>query len=392
MSDVLKSIFKPDERAYFDDPYSVYRELRDKAPVHLDEASGFWLITRYADVDRATSDYEIFSSSSGNTVVDTPVRVGKTLGSMDPPRHDELRKVIQRTLVPARISALLPFIRAETRKRLDTARELGSFDFVRDFSRPVLFEAIGQLLGLDERAAAESSSLMTGLFRGNDGPMGAVLPHERFVQIAEFLRKQLVGREIAPGDDLFSVLREAQENGAPLSDEEIVANLSTVLLAGNASIGHFFPNIIHAMWRFPDERRKVLDDPGKIMAVIEETVRWDTSTQCFARQVLKDVDVAGTVIPANSRAVVFYASANRDERVIEDPDIFDIDRRRVRNFGFGMGPHHCAGAYVARAILKAIMEEALPVLGEYDLDIENSERIRHVMVRGFVSLPMKLRG
>jgi cytochrome P450 len=388
LSELDQAIFNPGE-AFFEDPYAVYRELRNRAPAYLDEASGLWLITRFADVERATTDYETFSSSRGNVTVDSPVRVGKTLGSMDPPRHDELRRIIQRTLAPARIATMVPAIKAETRARLDHLRDRGgSFDFVADFSRPLLFSATGKLLGLDDAAAVQSTELTAELFHHDDGPMGAVLPPTNFEEIVKFLGNQLASRQMSASDDLFSVLLEAKEAGAPLNDQEIVANLSTVLLAGNASIGHFFPNLIHALWLHPDERRKLIDDPSKILAAVEEAVRWDTSTQSFARHIMKDVEIEGVTIPADSRAVIFYASANRDERAIDDPDRFDIDRRRVKHFGFGAGAHHCAGAHASRVILKAILEEALVAFGEYELDPGTAQRVPHVMVRGFRNLPM----
>jgi cytochrome P450 len=308
---------------------------------------------------------------------------------MDPPRHDELRRIIQRTLAPTRIATMVPAIKAETRARLDYLRDRGgSFDFVADFSRPLLFSATGKLLGLDDAAAAYSTELTSELFHHDDGPMGAVLPPTHFEDIIKFLGNQLASRQMSAGDDLFSVLLEAKEAGAPLNDQEIVANLSTVLLAGNASIGHFFPNLIHALWLHPDERRKLIDDPSKILAAIEEAVRWDTSTQSFARHIMKDVEIEGVTIPADSRAVIFYASANRDERAIDDPDRFDIDRRRIKHFGFGAGAHHCAGAHVSRVALKAILEEALDAFGEYELDLGAAKRVPHVMVRGFMNLPM----
>lgn len=372
--------------SFFDNPYPTYSELRQKAPAYFDERSGMWLISRYADVERATTDYDTFSSCRGNVTVDSPMRVGKTLGSLDPPRHDELRRVIQRTLSPARINAMVPMIRELARRRLSELREKRECDFVADVSKPLLFDAIGRLLGLDETGAARSAELAAGLFRHNDGPMGAVLPPERFTEIGAFLRDQLDGRHEKPGDDLFSVLLEAKRQGAPLNEDEIVANLSTVLLAGNASAGHLFPNIIHALWLHPDERRKVLSDPSRIIAAIEESVRWDTSTQSFARQVMNDVNIGGTLIPKDSRAVIFYASANRDCDVIEEADLFNIDRRRVKHFGFGMGPHVCAGAFVARTMLKTIMEEVMPFFGAYDLDLASAKRTKHVMVRGFTKL------
>lgn len=382
-------IFNPAEPDFIADPYPVYRRLRDEAPAYRDPDTGLWLITRYADVERATSDYHSFSSARGNVVIDSPTRVGKTLGSMDPPRHDELRRVIQRSLSPARIEAVLPALREETRRRLAELSDKRSCDLIEDISRPILFGALGRLLGLDADAAPQASDLIAGLFHQEEGPLGAILQPEEFQAIARFLADQLAKRTVQPGEDLFSVLLAAKEEGAPLNNEEIVANLSTVLMAGSASIGHFFPNLIHALWLHPKQRRQVVDDPSRIMAAIDEAVRWDTSTQCFARHVAQDTEVSDTVIPAGSRALIFYASANRDERVIAEADRFDIDRKRTRHFGFGMGPHVCAGAGAARAMLRVMLEELLPVLGDYELDVAKAHRVAHIMVRGFITLPIR---
>jgi len=111
----------------------------------------------------------------------------------------------------------------------------------------------------------------------------------------------------------------------------------TVLLAGSASIGHFFSNFMYALWLHPEARKAVRSDTGLIDAAVEEGVRWDTSTQCFARHLTAEVTIAGTTIPAQSRVILFYGSANRDERATVDPDRFDIRRPRVRHFGWGFG-------------------------------------------------------
>jgi cytochrome P450 len=307
---------------------------------------------------------------------------------MDPPRHDELRRVIQRSLGTATIEAILPFVRAETVNRINAFADRRTCDFITDIAQPVLFGALGRMLGLDQDAADHAGKLIEGLFHQDEGPLGAILQPEEFRAIADFLTAMLHDRKAEPGEDLFSVLLEAKAKGAALGDEEIVANLSTVLMAGSASIGHFLPNLMHCLWRHPDQRRLVIEDPSRILAAIDEAVRWDTSTQCFARHVSTDVDVSGTTIPAGERALIFYASANRDERAIEDPDRFDIGRKRMRHFGFGMGPHVCAGANAARSMLRAMLEVMLPMLGDYVLHLPQARRAEHIMVRGFMNLPV----
>ena len=380
--------FDPEDPEFIEDPYPFYRQLRDEAPVYRDEDSGLWFISRYADIERATTDYEIFSSAGGNAPKDSPLRVGKTLGSLDPPRHDELRRVIQRSLAPSRIDAILPIIRESTKARLAAVAGRRECDLVADIGRPVLFGGLALLLGLDEAGATKATELTAELFHYDDGMLGAVLSPEGWQAIFAFLQEQLAKRTVEKGEDLFSVLLEARGNGADLTDDEILGNLSTVLAAGNASIGHFFPNLMHALWLHPDQRRRVIDDPSLILAAVDEGVRWDTSTQSFARQIMADVEIGGRTLPAGSRAVLLYASANRDERAIEQPDRFDIGRKRVRHFGFGMGPHVCAGAQVARAMLREMLQVLLPAFQDYELDVNSARRVRHIMVRGFIDLPI----
>ena len=374
--------------AFFADPYPTYRRMRQEAPAYRDEASGFWFLSRHADIGAALGAPQLFSSARGNALVDSPQRVGMTLGSMDPPRHDELRRVIMRGVTPARIEAMLPPMRAHLAGILDRIVPSGRCDFVADISRPVLFGALGRMLGLDDEAAVRAAELSAMLFRGEGGPAGPALSEEYRTQVVAFIRGQLDKRRNNRSDDLLSVLIEAQESGAPLSDAEIVANMMTVLMAGNASIGHFLPNLIHALWLHPKQRTMVAREPSLADAAIEEGLRWDTSTQCFARQTTQDVEIAGKAIPADSRVVLIYASANRDDAAFDNAGIFDMSRGRGRHLGFGSGPHICLGAPAARAMLRPILQDVLARICEYELHMDRAVRVKHLMARGFRSLPI----
>lgn len=382
--------FDPRDPAFVRDPYPTYKEMRDRHPAYRMAETGFWLITRYEDVSRALGDSATFSSSRGNSTVDTPVRVGKTLGTIDPPRHDELRRIVLKGFTPARIEAVQPGVREHTHRQLAELRRRGGGDLVTDLGRPVLYGALGRMLGFDAAAVQRGSELMVGLFHPTDGPMGSPLPGTMAPDIRGFLDAELRKRKSSRGDDLFSVLTAAREQGANLSEEEIVANMMTVLLAGGASINHFFSNFMYALWLHPESRKAVREDFGLIDAAVEEGVRWDTSTQCFARHLTAEATIAGISIPAQSRVILFYGSANRDERAIADADRFDIRRLRVRHFGWGSGPHFCFGAPTAKAMLRTILQEALPALGDYELDMDQAARVHHTMVRGFKTLPVRL--
>jgi ABC-type branched-subunit amino acid transport system ATPase component/cytochrome P450 len=381
--------FEPDSKAFVDDPYPAYKILRDRHPAYRDPQSGFYLITRNDDVARILMDHETFSSSRGNAIVDSPLRVGKTLGSMDPPRHDDLRRIVMRGFTRTKIQTTLQQIEYDLQTTLAQFGDRRECEFMADISRPVLYGALGRMLGLEGELADRAAMLSSDIFHVETGAMGPAAKPGLMEGVFALLAEQLERRRNDRSDDLFSFLLEAQEKGSSMTDAEILGNMSTVLLAGNASIGHFFSNMIYALWRFPDERAKLLAAPEKIDDAIQECVRWDTSTQAFGRQTTKEVALHGVTIPVDSRLVVFYASASRDERVVPDPDRFDINRDRTRSFGFGSGPHVCLGAPTARAMMKAILTPLLPLLGSYELDIPNSQRVAHVMARGFYKLPIR---
>jgi cytochrome P450 len=374
--------------AFFADPYPTYRQMRAERPVYYCPSTNLWFVSRYRDIADALARPDLFSSSAGNALSDSPLRVGKTLGSIDPPRHDELRRIIIRGVTPARIELVLPWIRAELARRLEVLKPRRQCDFVTDISRPLLFGGLGRMLGLGPDSARKASELSERLFRGESGPAGPALAEGDRAEVIALLSAELARRRVERDDDLFSVLIAAQAAGAPLSDAEIVANMMTVLLAGNASIGHFLPNLMYALWRHPDQRARVIDDPALIDAAIEEAVRWDTSTQCFARTTSAPAEIAGIDIPPSARIALLYASANRDETAIAEADRFDVTRGKIRHFGFGFGPHICLGASATRSILRTILPAILAELGEFDIDLDAAERVRHLMVRGFKSLPI----
>jgi len=385
--------FDPASPEYVDDPYPTYKVLRDHHPAYHLSEHGLWLITRQADVLAALTNPAVWSSSRGNVVVDAAVRVGRTLGTLDPPRHDELRAVVNKGVTPARLRALLPETREHARERAAAfARDRGG-DLVGEFGRPILNRTLARLVGLDAESAQRGAQLVEAALDTTGAVIGPIGTPETSARIFNFLFEQVIQREDSvtaesSADDFLTVLISARKRGAPLSNEEIAANMMTVLMAGSASVVHFFGNLMRALWLHPDQKKAVCSDKALIDAAIEEAVRWDTSTPCFARQVMSDVEVAGVRIPQGSRALVFLASANRDERAFDNPDNFDIYRKRARHLGFGAGPHQCLGSYTAWQVCRVLLEELLPVIGDFEIEAEKAVRTKFIMFRGFQSLPI----
>ena len=386
--------FDPSSPEYVDDPYPTYKVLRDHHPAYHLPEHGLWLITRQADVLAALTNPAVWSSSRGNVVVDAAVRVGRTLGTLDPPRHDELRAVVNKGVTPARVRALLPEAREHARERAAVfVRDRGG-DLIGEFGRPILNRTLARLVGLDTEGAQRGAQLVEAALDTTGAVIGSVGTPETSARIFNFLHEQVLQREDSVtaesiADDFLTVLIAARKRGAPLSNEEIAANMMTVLMAGSASVVHFFGNLMRALWLHPDQKKAVCADKGLIDAAIEETVRWDTSTPCFARQVMSDVEVAGVRIPQGSRALVFLASANRDERAFDNPDTFDIYRKRARHLGFGAGPHQCLGSYTAWQVCRVLLEELLPQIGDFEIEAAKAVRTRFIMFRGFQSLPIR---
>jgi cytochrome P450 len=387
--------FDPASPEYVDDPYPTYKVLRDQYPAYYVDEHRLWLITRHADVLAAMTTPAVWSSSRGNVVVDAAVRVGRTLGTLDPPRHDQLRAVVNKGVSPARVRALLPEAREHASERASVIARQHGGDIIGEFGRPILNRTLARLIGLDAEDARRGAQLVEEALDTSAAVMGTIGTPETSARIFQFLLDQVLRREDlvsaeSNGDDFLTVLIAAKKRGAPLSNEEIAANMMTVLMAGSASVVHFFGNLMRALWLHPDQKRAVLADKALIDAAIEETVRWDTSTACFARQLLSDVEIAGVKIPQGSRALVFLASANRDERAFDTPDEFNIHRKRVRHLGFGAGPHQCLGSYTAWQVCRVLLEELLPVVGDFEIEASRAVRTRFVMFRGFQALPIRL--
>jgi cytochrome P450 len=253
---------------------------------------------------------------------------------------------------------------------------------------------LARLVGLDAEGAQLGAQLVEAALDTTGAVIGSIGTPETSARIFNFLHEQVIQREDSvtaesSADDFLTVLISARKRGAPLSNEEIAANMMTVLMAGSASVVHFFGNLMRALWLHPDQKKAVCVDKALIDAAIEETVRWDTSTACFARQVMSDVEVAGVRIPQGSRALVFLASANRDERAFDNPDKFDIYRKRARHLGFGAGPHQCLGSYTAWQVCRVLLEELLPMIGDFEIEAAKAVRTRFIMFRGFQSLPIR---
>lgn len=371
------------DQTFTNDPYQTYRWLRDNDPVHFDEEHGLCVLSRYKDVSDALLDHATFSSAKGNGVVDSAERIGRTLGTTDPPRHDDLRRIFNVAFKPERLKAQTEIIRTQARQLIGEFSAAKSGDAVGSIIRPITSTLVMRLIGVDLARAAEVGEIAGRVLDETSQSAITRQPPRSGQAVFQLLREELEKKRSAPADDLMTFLLNAEIDGMRLTDEEIVTGLTTALIAGFASLSHFMSNVVNALWLHPEQRRQVLADLSLVDAVIEETSRWDTATQGFARHVTRDVTIEGKLVPAGTRALLLYASANRDEREFEAADRFDISRKRGRHMGFGYGVHRCIGAPLATLAARTVLTEILPVLGNYSIDLAQSRRAMGLQFRGF---------
>lgn len=372
-------------------PYPVYRQLRDEAPVYRNEQFGFWALSRYADVVAAHLNSDDFSSAHGVTIEgaekDAPFLIVK-----DAPEHTAHRRIVGRLFTPRRIALLEPFVRRTAAGLLDELRDADRFDVVEDFSFRLPLDVISELIGIPEsyrlqihhlsdRIAVRESAEMT-----EDGILATL-------ELAGLLTDLVRERRASPGDDVITMLMNTpveEEDGRTrmLTDDELAGRFLELSFAGHETVAKLIPNGVVALAWCPDARRELAANPALMANAVEEMLRWDPPSHYQGRWTTRDVEVRGTVIPAEQRVILVTGSAVHDERKYPDPDTFDIHRDIDRHVSFGFGRHLCLGASLARLETRVAFEELLKRFPDFSIDETGVERRVSVNVRGLSKLPL----
>lgn len=379
-------IYNPRDPAIVENPFPAFRRLRDEAPVYLLHNEPIWVLSRFADVEAAMLDWQTFSSAQGNMVYEDPLRVGRTLTTNDPPRHDRLRRLIGAGYTPGRVKAHEDRIRTLVDEMLDSV-DLAHFDFVTEFAAPLTGKVIGSLIGVPEESLEQLRvAVDEGLAPAEGYPDGRGLS-----EVFDFMMNLIALRRDDPRDDMLTAFLRADDNGVSMSEEDVAVTCGSILGAGFSSTAHQMSNILLALHHNPAVHAAVTAHPGLVPAMIEEGLRYDVSTMAFARQTTRDVDLHGVTIPANSRVMMLLSSANHDERQFENADAFNIDRANRRHIAFNVGIHHCLGSSLARLEMKIAFERLFARAEGFDLDLARAERIHSLNFRGFRNLPTHAR-
>lgn len=348
------------------DPFPAYKVLRDEYPCFWSEQAGKWVISRYDDILAALSNWRVYSSAKGNLVDELPGRAGSTLGTSDPPRHDRLRGLIQSAVTKRALDPLVEPAKASARKHLDALRGRESFNFVGEFGSRLTVDLLFHLFAMpmDNADEVRKNAL---LMVQTDPVTRQKLPEHlaAYEWMANYAENLVQERKKKPGDDLLSNFITAEIDGEKLLDREVQLTVTTLIMAGIESLSGFLGMFALNLADHHDARRALVADVTLIPDAMEESLRYNTSAQRFKRTLTCDFELHGQRMKEGDAVILCYGSANRDERMFANPDLYDISRRPKRHLGFGGGVHSCLGAMLARMATHAAFEELLRAIPEF---------------------------
>jgi len=395
-----KVVFDPFSEEFFNNPFEIYRRMREDAPLYYDEKEDFYALTRHQDVAAAFKDFETYSSARGCDLA--MVRRGvspeqKSIIFMDPPEHRHMRSLLNKAFTPRAIQSQLGAV-IETVEKYLGAADPDNFDVVQDFSGPFPVEVITRMAGVPEEYRQQVRHWIdTSLHREPGQIEISEAGMQANIEAAMYYFGLVQERRENPQDDMISRLIAAEipgEDGRPrkLDDVEITGFATLLGGAGAETVTKLIGNAAVIFARNPDQWQKLLDDRSKVPAAVEELLRYEGPVQYNVRYTLKEAHVSGGVIPAGKPVFLIGASANRDPEAFTNADVFDIDRDQTeaQHLGLGYGIHSCLGAALARLESRIALEKLLDFMPRYEVDWEGCQRVTMQNVAGWRNVPVKV--
>lgn len=396
-------LYNPFDVAFRGDPYPVYKRMRDEAPAYLTPL-GFVMLSRYADCvallrhplassDATKSDaFAAEMRRQGRDPVEAAAEARRPFLFMDPPDHTRLRGLVSKAFTPRVIETLRPRIAAIVDELLAASAREGSIEVIEDLAYPLPVRIISEMLGVPAEDHGKFTAWSRVMARNLD-PDAFVSPEESERRLAavgafsEYVAGMIAKRRADPGDDLVSGLIAAEDEGAKLTEVELISTCILLLIAGHETTVSLIGNGTLALLRHPDQLALLRDDPLLIRSAVEELLRYDPPVQLTGRNALGTIELENVTLERGQQAVVLLGSANRDERQFAGAEGLDIRREDNRHVAFGMGVHFCLGAPLARvegAIAIGALASRLvrPELAGPPVYKEN------ITLRGLASLPV----
>jgi cytochrome P450 len=381
-----------------DNPYPVWKRMREEAPLYYNEKFNFYALSRYDDVARELPNWQTYRSGRGTTAdilfnnIEVPPGI---LLFEDPPLHDLHRRLLSRVFTPRRMLAVESLVREFCTSELDPLIGADGFDIIADLGAVLPMRTIGYLLGIPEEHQAkirDRNGAFIDVANGREpGEVSQKIFEETIVMFAEFIEY----RADHPSDDLMTELLAAEVDEPdgtrrPLSRTEVLSYTAMIAGAGNETTTRLIGFMAQLLSDHPDQRRELVADTSLIPGAIEESLRYEPPSPVQARYVAQDAEHYGRKVPEGSFMLLLNASANRDDTQFRDPDRFDI-HRRGSHLSFGQGLHFCLGSALARLEARVAFEEVLKRWPDWEVDYANAERAHTASVRGWARLPVVTR-
>lgn len=380
------------------EPHDMLELLRKEAPVFWHEepaGPGFWAVTKHADTVAISRDNATYSSELGGTFIETQTdealaKIRLSILNMDPPKHNRYRRLVSKGFTPRMVNALLEKIDLRAQAILDRVIDRGECEFVEEVAAELPLQMICEMIGLPEEDWPRMFELSNKLV-GFDDPEYRTTPEEGELAAAEifgYCDQIAADRRKQPRDDIMSALVHAEVDGERLDDIELNLFFVTLVVAGNETTRNLINHSLLALLDNPGELQRLRDDPSLWPTAVEEMLRWGSSIHNFRRTATRDTELRGQAIAAGDKVVMYYMSANRDEDVFTDPYRFDVGRKPNDHVTFGGGgEHYCLGANLARAEIRAMMQQIVNRLDDIEITGE-VRRLRSDFVNGIKVIPI----
>ncbi|MFI5366887.1 MAG: cytochrome P450 [Candidatus Binatia bacterium] len=384
-------------------PHAMFKVLRHEAPVYWHPektGTGFWAITKYADLKAVSKNPSLFSSERQGTLLrDMPPQnlpfVQQIMLNMDPPRHRQYRGLINKAFSPRMVSDLHGRIRAMVQRIINGVIEKGECDFVGDVAAQLPLAVICEMMGVpedDRRQVYAIGNRMVGFddpeLQPDGKPLGDIDGEAASAEMFMYAGKLLDKARKHPGDDLATALVNAELDGHKLSDSDFNFFFLLLIIAGNETTRTVTSNGMLDLIHHPDQLHDLRQDLSLLASAIEEIIRYNPPVHSFRRTATADTEIRAQRIRENDKVILWYPSANRDEEVFDRADDFDIRRNPNEHLSFGIGEHFCLGANLARLELNEIFRGILTRVHNIELTAP-ARRLRSTFINGVKEMPIR---
>lgn len=392
-------VFDPFSEEFFNNPFDMYRQMREEAPLFYSEEQDFYALTRHEDVAAALKDHEAFSSSRGCdlAMVQSDEPPQKSIIFMDPPDHRHMRSLLNKAFTPRMIQSQRDTVVEQIEHHLGLI-DSDEFDVVQDFSGPFPVEVITRMAGVEPEYRQQVRHWIdTSLSREPGQMVTSEAGMQANIDTGIYYYGLVQKRRENPQDDMISRLIAAEIPGEDgqmrrLDDIEITGFATLLGGAGAETVTKLVGTAMVLFAKFPEQWQKLLDDREKVPAAVEELLRYEGPVQYNVRYTLKDAHVPSGTIPAGKAVFLISAAANRDPDAFTDADSFDIDRDRTeaQNLGLGYGIHSCLGAALARMESVVAIEKLLDFMPRYEVKWDGLKRVQMQNVAGYSNVPVRV--